>query len=252
MASLVKALCIAPALVLMLYSAAAAEFSIMIYFGKVLTNNGEVRLTSGATDLTFHDVRWKDKSFNAPIYYGIRAGYWLDRSPEWGVAVDFAHAKTILHEEDVVPVTGYREGARVEGREAIDRTIRNFELSHGLNMLTFNGLHRWFPVGSGDGSRSGSLQCYTGLGAGFSIPHVEARLKDDGTGKEKWTGRYQFAGGPVVNGMAGVKYDFADPLSGFLEYKLSYADVRADLSGGEIDTASLNHQFISGLGGNVR
>jgi len=120
-------------------------------------------------------------------------------------------------------------------------------LTHGLNMVTFNGLYRWFPTGTRDQSPLGRMQPYAGLGAGFSIPHVEADVNGEKTG------RYQVAAGPVINGMLGLNYDFTRALSGVLEYKLSYADVHADLdSGGYIDTETFNHQFISGLAGNSK
>lgn len=233
------------ALLAIMETPAGAEFSIMVYFGKSLTGKSDLHLKKGDADLHFHDARWDDKSFSAPIFYGIRASYWFDHRSDWGVAVDFTHAKAILSERETVQVTGSRNGSPVDAWEPVSDSIRHFELSHGLNMVTFNGLHRWFVVGSRDKTRSGDLQGYTGLGAGFSVPHVEAHM-DDG-----WTGRYQFPAGPVVNGMAGLNYDFAHAVAGALEYKLSYADVHGRLNrGGSIETATWTHQFISGLAGN--
>jgi lipid A oxidase len=225
---------------------AFAEFSIFFYFGKSFTSNGDLHLKKGDTDLHYNNVRWEDRSFKAPIFYGVRASYWLDRMQPWGVAVDFTHAKAILRANDTVPVRGFRDGSAVAEREPIADTIKHFELSHGLNMLTFNGLHRWFPDGTRDQSPSGRLQCYSGLGAGFSIPHVEAHIRDEKTG------RYQLAAGPVINGMLGVNYDFVPDLSGMLEYKLSYADMHADLTGGGyIEAETFTNQFLSGLTGNI-
>jgi lipid A oxidase len=226
---------------------AHAEFSVAVYAGKQLTNDGDLRLKQGNTDLTFNDVRWEDHSFESPIFYGGRISYWFDEMPGWGLAVDFTHAKTILVASDTVAVKGSRNGTPVDGPEPISGSIEHFELSHGLNMITFNGLHRWFPAGKRDRSPMGRMQLYTGLGAGFSIPHVEADIKGERTE------RYQMAAGPVINGMLGVNYDLFRFLSGVLEYKLSYADVRADLNGGgSIDAATVNHQFIFGLAANFR
>ncbi len=226
---------------------ATAEFSISFYTGQQLTENGDLHLKQRGTDLTFHDVRWDDRSFESPIFYGGRVSYWFDETPAWGAAIDFTHAKTILVGSDTVQVTGSRNGSPVNGPEPIANSIEHFELSHGLNMITFNGLHRWFPAGKRDQSPLGRLQYYAGLGAGFSIPHVEADI--DGTR----TKGYQTAAGPVVNGMLGLNYDFTSYLSGILEYKLSYADVRAHLNGGgSIDAATVNHQLIFGLAANFR
>lgn len=178
-----------------------AEFSVAFYTGKLLTDNGDLRLKQGHTDLSFHDVRWEDHSFETPIFYGARISYWFDELPAWGLAIDFSHAKTILVASDSVAVNGSRNGTPVAGQEAISASIQHFELSHGLNMITFNGLQRWFPAGKRDQSPLGRLQLYTGLGAGFSIPHVEADING------VKTGGYQMAAGPVANGMLGLNYD---------------------------------------------
>jgi lipid A oxidase len=86
------------------------------------------------------------------------------------------------------------------------------------------------------------MQLYSGLGVGFSVPHVEAMVK-----KVK-TYEYQWGAGPVVNGMLGVNYDICDYISGFAEYKLTYVNVEDDLQGGGmISTETVNHQLIFGL-----
>ena len=232
--------------VILLAAPASAEFSILIYFGKQLTGKGSLHLKQGDTDLDFRGVRWKEQSFKNPVFYGVRASYWFDRMRGWGAALDFTHAKTILAEKDIVAVGGSHRGFPVDGREAVSDTIKRFELTHGLNLLTLNGLHRWFAAGRRGQSPPGPLQCYTALGAGFSIPHVEAHIGD------QWTGRYQPAAGPVLNGMLGVDYDFTRVLSGVLEYKLSYSAVHALLNGGGfIDAKTFNHQFVSGLAGTI-
>lgn len=224
---------------------ASAELSIALYAGKQLTGNGDLRLKQGQTDLTFHDVSWKDGSFELPIYYGARLSYWFDELSPWGVALDFTHAKTYLNNGDTVAVTGTRNGTPVDAREPVSGSIRNFSLSHGLNMITLNGLHRWFPSGKRDLSPLGRLQLYAGLGAGFSIPHVEADINGVKTDE------YQLVAGPVANGMVGLNYDVSRYLSGIVEYKLSYADVRAELNGGGfVDAATVNHQLIFGLATN--
>jgi lipid A oxidase len=86
------------------------------------------------------------------------------------------------------------------------------------------------------------MQIYTGAGAGFSIPHVEALINNVRTYE------YQAGAGPVVNGMLGINYDLVSFLSGFAEYKLTYVDVEDDLTGGgTINTETVNHQLIFGL-----
>ena len=223
---------------------ARAEVTVSLFAGKSVTDNGDLTLKQGSTRLKFRNVEWEDESFEDPIFYGARLGYWFDNHPEWGLSIDFTHAKTYLNDKDTVAVQGERNGVVVDGYEPIRDSIQSFNLSHGLNMITFNGMYRWFAAGQRDQTLLGRLQFYSGLGAGFSIPHVEAMI--DGLR----TYEYQAAAGPVVNGMVGLNYDLYEFLSGFLEYKLSYADVDADLKGGgSISAESVTHQFIFGITG---
>lgn len=221
---------------------ANAEIAFSFYSGKSVTHNGDLDLRLGSTKVTVHDVSWRDESFQSPIYYGARLAYWFDEAPNWGLSIDFTHAKTDLEERRTTRVSGIRNGIPVNGYDRIKNTISSYELSHGLNMVTFNAMYRWFATGKRDDSLLGRLQFYTGLGAGFSVPHVEADIQ------KTHTYEYQAGTGPVINGMLGFNYDFTSYLSGFGEYKLSYNDVTADLkTGGSISAETVTHQFAFGL-----
>ncbi len=219
-----------------------AEINLALFAGQSMIDNGDLNLKQTATDMNFREVSWNDRSFEEPIFYGAKLGYWFTSRPNWGVSVDFSHLKNYLNYNETVSVDGIRNGVSVSGKEAISNTIQNFNMSHGLNTLTFNGMYRWFPTGQRDQSLLGRMQLYTGLGAGFSIPHVEAALDN------KITYEYQWGAGPAVNGMMGINYDVYKFLSGFVEYKLTYAGVEAELTdGGTITTETVNHQIIFGL-----
>ncbi|GAB6141869.1 outer membrane beta-barrel protein [Methylosoma difficile] len=228
---------------LLMASVANAEINLALYAGQSFIDNGDLNLKQGTTNLTFHDVSWNDKSFESPIFYGARIGYWFDSAPNWGLSVDFSHIKNYLEYDKNALVTGTRaDGSTANGVEPISNSIQDFNMSHGVNTLTFNGQYRWFPTGQRDNSLLGRMQIYTGLGAGFSIPHVEAMI----SGVQTY--EYQAGAGPVVNGMLGFNYDLVSFLSGFAEYKLSYVDVEDDLTGGgTINTETVNHQLIFGL-----
>lgn len=227
---------------LLLAPSVNAELNLALFGGKSMVDNGDLNLTQANTNMNFHNVSWEDKSFKSPIFYGARIGYWFNDAPNWGVSVDFSHLKNYLSAEKTVSVDGTRNGVAVSGSEPISNTIEDFNMSHGLNTLTFNGQYRWFPTGQRDQTLFGRMQLYTGLGAGFSIPHVEATINSVNTYQ------YQWGAGPVVNGMLGVNYDIYKFISGFVEYKLTYADVQANLTGGgSINTETVNHQIIFGL-----
>ena len=228
---------------LLLAPLANAEIDLSLYAGQSFIDNGDLTLTQGKTNLTFSDVSWDDRSFEEPIFYGARLGYWFDSAPNWGVSIDFSHIKNYLNYDNNAQVDGTRaDGSAVHGVEPISNSIQDFNMSHGVNTLTFNGQYRWFPSGQRDNTLLGRMQLYTGLGAGFSVPHVEALIKD------VWTYEYQWGAGPVVNGMMGINYDIISHLSAFAEYKLSYVSVDDSLTGGgNISTETVNHQLIFGL-----
>lgn len=222
---------------------ANAEISLGLYAGQSFTDNGDLNLTQGKANLNFSDVSWDDKSFEEPIFYGARIGYWFESAPNWGLSIDFAHLKNYLEYDKNVPISGTdANGNSVNGVGPITDHIQDFNMSHGVNTLTFNGQYRWFPTGQRDQTLLGRMQLYTGFGAGFSVPHVEAMI----SGVQTY--EYQAAAGPVVNGMMGINYDLYKFISGFAEYKLTYVDVEDDLKGGgTINTETVNHQLIFGL-----
>jgi lipid A oxidase len=220
-----------------------AEVTIGFFAGQSFIDNGDLNLKQGDTNLNYQDVSWDDKSFESPIFYGARLGYWFNDAPNWGVSIDYSHLKNYLEYEKTVAVNGVQNGTPLNGNVPIDSTnLSDFNMSHGLNTITFNGQYRWFPAGQRDCTFLGRMQVYTGLGAGFSVPHVEATVKGVNTYE------YQAGAGPVVNGMLGINYDIYGFMSGFVEYKLTYADVEDDLKGGgTINTETVNHQLIFGV-----
>ncbi len=222
------------------------EIALSAYGGKAWNSDADLRLKQpGGTDLKLSGVELDDKSFELPIYYGLRGTYWFPpadaddetaRLGTWGLMLDFTHPKAIADEDQVVNQQGTRGGAPVSGSFPVSQSIESYELSHGHNLLTLNALHRWLPAG-----RRGWLQPYVGVGAGLAYPHVEAVVN----GVE--TNGYQLAGW-TAQGLAGVSADLTGSLSAFLEYKLNWADVDADLDGGgSIRQEIWTQQLLVGL-----
>ena len=219
-----------------------AEFVVSAYGGVADTMDADVKLSQpGGTDLTFSNVSWTDESFEGPIYYGLRLNYWFEKSPSWGVCVDFTHAKMYAKLDNTVNVSGTRDGVPVAGAEPLRNTFKELSFSHGYNLLTFNGMYRWFPKGTRDDTFFGRLQPYVGLGLGIAVPHVEVEI--DGNKTEE----YQYTG-PAFQGFGGVNFDVYKKLSIFLEYKLTYSDMDADLTGGgSVEVEPWTNHFIFGL-----
>ncbi len=221
---------------------AHAEFVVSVYGGVADTLDTDVKLSQpGGTDLTFSDVSWTDKSFEGPIYYGLRLNYWFKESNGWGVGVDFTHAKMYAELDDTVNVSGTRAGTPVAGAEPLRNTFQELTFSHGYNLFTFNGMYRWFPNGVRDDTFLGRLQPYVGLGLGIAVPHVEIEINGDRTEEYQYTG-------PAFQGLGGINFDVYKKFSLFMEYKLTYSDMDADLtSGGSVEVEPWTNHFIFGL-----
>ena len=69
-------------------------------------------------------VGWEGKSFDAPIYYGIRATFWHSNKVSYGA--EFTHTKAYA------PVSALQSAG-------FDR----LELTDGHNIITFNINRRW-------------------------------------------------------------------------------------------------------------
>jgi lipid A oxidase len=207
-------------LILLAPATARAEFQVSVYGGANTANDSDVTLDLGALSGDF-DVDWFGDSFHRPPYYGARGTWWLNElnRPNWGVAIDFTHAKVKADLDD--PAVGGR----------FDR----LEFTNGLNSVTLNGLYR-MPLNDRFG-------LYAGVGAGASIPHVEVETIP-ATAR---TFEYQVAG-PVVQGLVGTSVDLAYGFSLFGEYKASYSWNDADLDGGgSLETDILVHHFAVGV-----
>ena len=187
------------------------------YIGAPFTHASDVHFSNvGTTDLTVHDVNWDGKPFKSPIYYGLRTLRWGDG---WfGTMLDFTHSKAISQRDQVVRISGTRNGKPAPEPQTIEKTFKHLEFSHGHNMLTLNGLARLAQL-------SPALQPYVGIGAGISLPHTEIQFVDE----EKRTYEYQYTG-PIGQVLAGLEIRLPR-ISLFLEYKFTMARYSAPLTG---------------------
>lgn len=204
---------------------ALAELDASVYSGFSRSQASDVTLSQPAdnTQLVFHEINWNDKSQEQPLYWGLRLTYWFPSSAHWGLALDFTHAKIHADLGQGVRVTGTRQGSAVNATESLATSFNELAMSHGFNYLTVNAVYRW--------QARPRLKPFVGFGGGLMYPHVEVE-----TGSS-YTDEYQLAGWTLA-GMLGFNYDLNRAFALFAEYRLSYADIQADLSGGgELRTA---------------
>ena len=215
---------------------ARGEWFLSVYGGFVNTESSDVHLKENGNDLTFHNVNWGDESFKGSPYGGYRMGYWFDRKPNWGVSVEWIHAKMVADLKQTVSVTGTRNDS-----EPLANTFDNLQFTHGYNLFTLNLEHRWFLTKPESKSFWSRFEPYAGIGAGAAMPHMEVTTANSNTQE------YQL-GGPAFQGFAGMDVALCRYASLFIEGKLTYADVDVDLNGGgSLHTDPLSEHFAVGL-----
>ncbi|MEM9999666.1 MAG: outer membrane beta-barrel protein [Pseudomonadota bacterium] len=182
-------------------TSAVAQFEFSLYGGVQSAPDSAVSVT-GAVPENFI-AGWDGKSFESAPYYGVRGTYWFDAAPQWGVSIDFTHAKV------------YADG------ETFAEDIPDWsdlEFSDGLNVLTLNAMRRF--------EEWNRLTPYVGVGAGVSLPHVDI------TRPEGRTFGLQF-GGPAFEALAGVSLPLTDHIAVFGEYQFNYTINTITLDNGD-------------------
>lgn len=192
---------------------AKAQVELSFYTGAQSAASSDVSIRDpliGADDFA---LEWDGRSFDAPIYYGMRATSW--RSASFGVGLDFAHNK-VYATADTLPAQ-YEE----------------LEFTDGLNTLTVNAYRRWNVLGG--------LAPYVGGGVGVALPHVEV------TNGDSQTSGYQLTG-PAATLIAGASMPLTDQWSVFGEYKGTISANKADLdSGGTLETDVVTNALNVGV-----
>jgi lipid A oxidase len=196
-----------------------AEVQIQVYGGANGNFSSGVSYHGSAS--ASHSVDWEGKPFEMPPYWGVRGVWWLDSKPGWGVGVEFTHSKAY---------------AKLNGTSAGD-FYDTLEFTDGNNILTGNILYRFTPW------NFYNIRPYAGFGIGVAIPPVEvSRVLDPVK-----TFEYQLAGF-AGQGFVGLEMPFGRNWSGFIETKLSYTHINANLNGGDhLKTDLWSPHFAIGL-----
>jgi len=159
-------------------------------------------------------VGWQGKSFDAPIYYGIRTTFWSKDKLSYGA--EFTHAKAYA------PTTALQS-------TGFDR----LEFTDGHNIITFNINRRW---------ELGEFKPYFLVGLGIAIPHVDA-LPSGGL----HTFEYQNTG-PAVRAAVGLSRKLNENFSIFTEYQFTASDNKFSLrNGGSLNTKLLTNAINLGV-----
>ena len=206
------ATCALLALVLTLVNtrpARAGTIWLSVYIGVARTTPSDIHLSqpNAETDVTFHHVRWADRSFRPSIYYGIRLSYAPSQGGGAVLNLDYTHYKIYAQTDRAVDVAGTWRGNPIGEEAPLSRYVQGFDITHGLNMIAFDVLC--------------CGRAYAGGGVAYYVAHAENRIGGEAN-REHYAGAglgYQLVGGyrDAVSG---------DPL--FAELKYSSGDVTVD------------------------
>jgi opacity protein-like surface antigen len=209
------------------------QWTASAYIGKTWTQSADIEVTHRPdTDVMFHDVGFDDRSFDKPLYYGLRGGYMFTKSA--GVEGEFIHIKEFAHLNDPVGATGLLP---VLGNVTISLApavvVQQYNVSHGLNLLLANFVlrHEFTP----------RFAVAFRPGLGVAIPHPEIQAFGATLNEYQWHGAaMQFAGG--------AEFGITRHLFWLGEYKFTITKPRFELDSTTIENSFATHHLVTGLG----
>ena len=211
----------------------SAEWAVGGYLGgtRTLENSIHIVQPNLATDVRLRGVQFTGRSFDAPVYYGFRVGFY-----PWnrvGFEGEFIHLKVYANVDRTIRTEGAVRGALFEEQVPMRQIAGQFSISHGLNMLLGNIVLRH------SFGRSRVLASIR-LGAGPTIPHPETELF--GAFDEHYE-----SGRIAVQGAGGFEVRLWRGLYALAEYKYTWTDQRFRIHQGRASTIAQTHHLIGGV-----
>jgi hypothetical protein len=192
-----------------------AQWMVTGYLGSAATMPSSIRVHANGTEVLMNSISFNSRSWQKPLYYGVRGGYRFQRG--LGLEAEFIHLKAFA----VVPPS----------QRAL---VPQFNMSHGANLLLGNFfLSR--TLGTGQRFRLTARS-----GAGISIPHSEAQIG------ELRIDRYEF-GGPAFQIAAGPELRVTRGLAWLSEYKFSVGTFHVGDNNSRLDTRLRTNHWVTGL-----
>ena len=226
-----------------LCAAARAQTSVSVYAGTSFTRHSDLHIRQPGTgsDATFRGVSWAARPFAQAPYYGYRLTHYFADSPRFGFSLDYTHYKVYARTDRTARVSGVWNGAPVNEPSRIDARVQDFNISHGVNMVSGNLLYRRARRAAANVPES-RLQPYAGAGLVFYVPHSESTINHLTTG-----GRYQSSGlGYQVLG--GLSYELNGRVSLFAEAKFNGGTAKVDTAGqGRAETKLRTLHTLAGV-----
>lgn len=218
---------------------ARGEWNLAVYVGGTSTRDTYLLLDQPALKnrLSFRGVSYQGGSFETPIYYGSRGGYFLGR--HLGLEAEFIHLKVFAKVERPVRVDGLLLGQPVSAEIPMNTVVGRFDISHGVNLTLGNVVFRqdcWRQPGQ----KLGRLLLSGRFGFGATIPHPESEIL--GAGEQHYQG-----GSPAFQAAGGAEFHLWRGLYGIGEYKFTRTRQHVRIVSGTAETLLRTHHLITGF-----
>lgn len=219
--------------------AVQAEDLVSAYTGSSFTRQSDLHIVQGAagSDVTFRGVDWSARPLHPAPYYGLRYTHFFPASLAWGVAIDYTHYKVYAKTDRSVPVQGLWNGLTVNTAAPLGNYVQQFEISHGVNTLSINGMYRWLDAAI----FGGRFQPYAGAGLTRYWMHSENMVG----GVFHETG-YQ-SSGYGLQVLAGASYRITPQVYAFAEAKFNRAKANVDIADGQAETRLRTMHALVGM-----
>jgi len=222
-------------IILLFQNCTAQDLIISAYLGKNFPLNTYLKISQdiNETFLRFENIKLTDRSFQFPLYYGIKISQSLKFiNPKVFAEIEFIHSKVYSDPEQKVKAVGIYRNSLVDSVIRFGDIVQNFSISHGLNYLTVN-----FGYKFGD-----KISPFVKFGVGISIPHFETTI--DSLSFERYeTNDF------VVQFASGFNIKIHKHILFFFEGKYTFGEIiNAGIYGGTAETLMKMYHFVFGLG----
>jgi hypothetical protein len=216
---------------------ALGEWVVAAYLGGAHTAQSSLQfqVPDESTNLTLHPISYQDKPFAPAIYYGYRGGYFFSR--HFGFEGELTHLKVYAETDRVAQISGTLYGAPVNETALASSVVQEFNITHGVNVLTGNFVARK-PLGA---EASARVVLEARFGAGVTVPHPINEVLGVPNAQA-----YQI-GSPAIQVAGGVDFRLWRRLYAITEAKYTRTNETVNIAHGTATTLLNSVHVIGGL-----
>ncbi len=136
----------------------------------------------GNYDFIVHNARAEDRPGLKQLFhqnitipqYAFRIGYYFNRKTDWGIEINYDHAKYVMIDNQVAHVTGTIHGETIDADTLVSPSWLRFEHTNGANFCLVNVLRRFSFIHSAN--KKHWLSAVGRYGIGFVYPRSDVTI----------------------------------------------------------------------------